>query len=897
MFKWFVTITTVIYLFLGVFNLTSASASLFIKNTANPIYSGRQFAGWNEIGIFQPSILDDNTLKLWYASFNGQTFKIALANSSDGISWSSLGPIYTEPNRSSHSPSVIKDSNGKYILAYTSSIGGNSNFKIKTITSSNGINFDTNTLQTIQQTNNWELADMAEPLLWKENNTYYLFYIGRNNSQWKLGLAISNDAVTWTRCSNPILYNIGDTTLVKRNNIYSLYYHQTNASGIVVRTSSDSLSCNMTWSQPEYVLTPGQPYDSNHMIAPSIVKKNEILYLYYSGLNSQGKWTLNLATDLPIPTITPTPTILSTPTPTPLPKIFVIPGLLGSWNKDAILHQQSVPQSEWHLMPIFHEIDGLLTTLDHLGYTPEQNLFTFAYDWRQPISTSVEQLKTFIDNNTTSSGLFKIVGHSLGGLVGRLYAQQYPSSNLSKIITAGSPHEGVTDAYKPVAGGELERNDTQFYLAYKTILNLYKSSAIQTDRDVINTNLPVLRDLLPNYPYLKRSDQTFIDPNSMTIKNQLLPTYNATLDQLFPKLHTIAGTNVDTLKGYNVDPPSPLDTLLGNYPDGHPVSAFNDSGDGLVLASSASKGDDPTTINNFYHGDVLAKKTAIKKILDSLQIDYLDSDITPGDQTPTNPALLFFIQSPATMKVIFSGTTYPEQDGIVYIPNALSGTYQLQVMGTGLGDYTITVGELGIENDYWMKIKGKITKNPPSSQTDTYSISFNQTSPQPSQTDQTTLLTQLYSSFDDLITQDPSHKVQIGIMKTTLQTILKPGNKSTPEIVRGHLLSIHAQLLALASKTLGQTLSSYFNTIDLLERFFASYLGSSTSNQNNLTTQFFTTNQLLQNVQRRINLSSQKKMLLNIAVDKIRLANQFRSTQQNYSFILLQTAQKILQIL
>ena len=202
MVKRIIILFTLLFFLLGTVRSLNASYDEFFKSEANPVYSGESFDSWDEIGIFQPSVLlENNTFKLWYGSYNGQTFRI--------------GPIYNEPNRSSHNPFVLRDSDGKYILIYTSSVNGDNNFRIKYVTSNNETNFDPNTLYTIPLTNNWELGDMSSPLLWKEDGIYYLFYAGRNNSTWKLGLKYSSNLTDWTSCSNPMFDDVGDVSLLK----------------------------------------------------------------------------------------------------------------------------------------------------------------------------------------------------------------------------------------------------------------------------------------------------------------------------------------------------------------------------------------------------------------------------------------------------------------------------------------------------------------------------------------------------------------------------------------------------------------------------------------------------------------------------------------------------------
>ena len=76
------------------------------------------------------------------------------------------------------------------------------------------------------------------------------------------------------------------------------------------------------------------------------------------------------------------------------------------------------------------------------------------------------------------------------------------------------------------------------------------------------------------------------------------------------------------------------------------------------------------------------------------------------------------------MTVDYKGTITSETDGMIFLENAQSGTYTLKVTGTGKGKYTVVVGQVTTDTDYWENIAGEITKDPPSSQTDTYAVKY-----------------------------------------------------------------------------------------------------------------------------------------------------------------------------
>lgn len=161
------------------------------------------------------------------------------------------------------------------------------------------------------------------------NDQYFVFFTGWGINGFQIKLAFSTDGENWIKCPNNPLISPGDGPfLMERNGRYELYYHDPNRAGIKMVESSDELGCDMRWSTPTTVLEKSEPYDQSHIVSPSIIEHNNQLLLYYSGMDRQDQWTLNLATAeidttqptlTPLPTRTPTPTLIPTPTPTALP--------------------------------------------------------------------------------------------------------------------------------------------------------------------------------------------------------------------------------------------------------------------------------------------------------------------------------------------------------------------------------------------------------------------------------------------------------------------------------------------------------------------------------------------------------------------------------------------------
>ena len=107
----------------------------------------------------------------------------------------------------------------------------------------------------------------------------------------------------------------------------------------------------------------------------------------------------------------------------------------ASWNTAALLScSLNNTDTEWVMNPI-QAPDvylPLITQIQNAGYSPH----LFLYDWRKEISTNAQKLNTFIENLSLNDKVH-LVGHSMGGLVGKSYLDQTTSNNkLDKFMTA-----------------------------------------------------------------------------------------------------------------------------------------------------------------------------------------------------------------------------------------------------------------------------------------------------------------------------------------------------------------------------------------------------------------------------------------------------------------------------
>ncbi|MFN4212530.1 MAG: lipase family alpha/beta hydrolase [Microgenomates group bacterium] len=380
---------------------------------------------------------------------------------------------------------------------------------------------------------------------------------------------------------------------------------------------------------------------------------------------------------------------------------------------------------DWKLNPFVREYDGIINTVKNLGFVENQDFYVFPYDWRKNLDQSSEDLKNFINSKIPQQEKkINLIGHSLGGLLARIFTQKY-KERVNKVITVGSPHQGAVQVYKPLSAGEIDRENTFLWLAQKIILILNKTS-IETDRETLRKKFPVAYDLFPTFNFLKNQQNQEIPTENLSIKNNLLTAYNQTFSQIFDIFTAFYGEKDNqTPAGYVVTQANLFHQTLGNYQDGQPVDIYYEPGDYTVLSKSANKDTDSEKLN-FDHGEIITKRESIKKILNKIDLFPEDGQIEEGRKTKISPSLIFLIKSPVKMTLKTPDSQLIEEtDGIIFLDNPQSGNYQLQLQGIEKGKYTLIIGQITNQNDIWEIKEGEISQTPPSSQTDRYNFYFN----------------------------------------------------------------------------------------------------------------------------------------------------------------------------
>lgn len=386
---------------------------------------------------------------------------------------------------------------------------------------------------------------------------------------------------------------------------------------------------------------------------------------------------LDGATPIPTPTTTPVPSVVPTPstTPQPIRKVVFVPGLGASWNADALLNCKTENYSgDWTLAPY---AEGFYNTvISALGEYGKP----FYYDWRKDVRSQKDKLQNFINN--LGEEKVNLVGHSLGGLVGRAYLEQTGDlSKLDKLMTAGSPHRGSPIAYPAWAAGDLWHDDLLTKIGI-TLLMKRCTGLSDNDREAVRKVAPSLNNLLPNFDYLRDKKTGILKP----VEGMLPEFQNDWLSKsIFPppstnvSIRTLSGTGFRTIENLPVNDPSKQDIKNGNWLDGKPAGKeWTNEGDGTALLKSTQidgLGSENRVINQT-HGGLMTSEEGINEIFNFFGLNR--NNLT-FNKAPSSA--LIVIGYPANFWVKDkNGKVIKDKEGMIALMNPETQKYQFGLL-------------------------------------------------------------------------------------------------------------------------------------------------------------------------------------------------------------------------
>lgn len=403
--------------------------------------------------------------------------------------------------------------------------------------------------------------------------------------------------------------------------------------------------------------------------------------------------------------------------------LILLPGYGGSWNYDALIHdEEGIPDTQWGITPFVNVYDNIIATLSN--NEEGVNLYEYPYDWRNDASVTAGNLYGFIDSILASEGKDKVnlIGHSFGGLIARAYAQNNPDK-VDKLLTVGTPHEGVTKTYKIWEGADF----SDFSIWEEAALRLYlrkKAGLFGSKVETIQNLSPSLLNVWPTFDFIKNKEGDVIPLSSLNWQNNFIPNLSAGLPNILEKLSTLSGEkDSSTTRFIKVENPSSADILFGKWKDGKPVGEENETGDTTVLLSSSQmEGADNIVLPGFDHTEIISRADPVSTIQEYLGLT--------GPLFITNLEDIFeyivvTVSSPVTFVVkLPNGEILTPIDNLLIIKNPEKGEYTVTVTGIGEGEYTIYFGRIKENDEAWSELKDAIVQNQPK-QHDFY-VNFNE---------------------------------------------------------------------------------------------------------------------------------------------------------------------------
>ena len=232
----------------------------------------------------------------FYAAYGGAGYKIGLAVSRDGFTWTKYGVVIDNgavgefDSAGVYNSSVIYH-NGLFYLYY---IGGSAGrYTIGLAKSRDGVAW-TKYGRVIDYgiTGEFDASGLGGMSVIFYHGKFWMYYTGYGNSKYTVGLAISSDGFTWTKYGRVVdigsgsdfdLNAVRDPSVIQRDGLLCMYYQgeKGTVKSIGLAKSRDGL----TWTKYGAVVTKGSgaEFDASGAFSPYAVNLHDKTLMMYNG--------------------------------------------------------------------------------------------------------------------------------------------------------------------------------------------------------------------------------------------------------------------------------------------------------------------------------------------------------------------------------------------------------------------------------------------------------------------------------------------------------------------------------------------------------------------------------------------------------------------------------------
>lgn len=373
-------------------------------------------------------------------------------------------------------------------------------------------------------------------------------------------------------------------------------------------------------------------------------------------------------------------------------KIILLPGLGASWNTEAITVGSTHVDSKWTMTPFVKNYDKLISAFESNSLVRGQDYYVWNYDWRKPLSQIVADFDTFVTSlNLSENEKLNLVGHSLGGLVARLWTQDH-GEKVNKTVTLGSPHYGSVKAY--LAWNGLKFGDNSMAnIALNVFLGL-KNGEVRVKN--VREFAPIVFDLNPTFSFLKKNGRSVTSASS-----QYLQEMNNRVNLINPLLVTVDGVGVKTLSGISLGERTMFDKVFGVWEEGRPIAYEKSIGDGTVLKTSALVEGSKNIEKVSNHSDLVDK--TINEVMDELGLNRPITLLKRGVVLAANPEMsIFFTDLDGDMKIVCNDEEKNDIEGWVWFEGVDRENCKASFTGGANSEYRLVAGG----GDQWQSFKG-----------------------------------------------------------------------------------------------------------------------------------------------------------------------------------------------
>jgi len=254
---------------------------------------------WDAVDVLNPSVIrQGDAYYNLYSGFDGKAWRTGLAVSADGLVWQKEGQMLSpdphtwEGSAIAANGSVIAGDRGGLLYYYQA---GQPN-QIGLARSTNGHSWERNgpPVLTPGPRGSWDEQGVGDPDVIRIGQRYYMFFLGMDRARrQRLGVAVSDDGITWSKLRrNPIIElgeygafdenGLGEPAVWSAHGYYWMLYTGRDR-GEMRRLGLARSRNGVDWQKLPLVMAGDQAWDSKVICDPTIVVNADHVTVWFGG--------------------------------------------------------------------------------------------------------------------------------------------------------------------------------------------------------------------------------------------------------------------------------------------------------------------------------------------------------------------------------------------------------------------------------------------------------------------------------------------------------------------------------------------------------------------------------------------------------------------------------------